>query len=155
MLPPLGNFFKLSADQSPSNKDEETYIDKVPYTSAMGSIMYAMVGSMRNIAHVVSLVSRFMAKPGIAHWKALKWIHGYIRGSHQLGLNFCKHKKTYEVLRGFVESNYAGSINTKKSLGGFIFTLLGTTIKWKANLQSVIALSTTEAELVYCHDRGR
>lgn len=112
---PLGQLFKLSADQSPSNEDEENYMDKVLYASAVCRIMYAMACSRPDIAHAVSLVSRFMAKPGIAHWEELKWILRYIRGSFQLGLKFCKQKKDDDLLRVFVGSNYAGSLGLQSA----------------------------------------
>lgn len=31
----------------------------------------------------------------------------------------------YKVLLGFVDSDYVGNINTKKSLTGFVFTVFG------------------------------
>lgn len=49
-------------------------------------------------------------------------------------------------IEGFVDFDYAGCLDTRKSLTGYIFTAFGTTINWKANLPKVVALSTTEAE---------
>ena len=53
----------------------------IPYQSAMGSLMYAMVCTRADIAHGVSLVSRFMSKPKKNHWEATKWILKYLKGS--------------------------------------------------------------------------
>lgn len=50
-----------------------------------------------------------------------------------------------QPLAGFVDSDYVGNLDTRKSIVGFIFTLYGTAISWKASLQSVIALFTIEA----------
>ena len=60
---PLGSYFKLSKEQSPKTEEERDYMSKVPYTSAIGSLMYAMVCTRPNIAHVVGVVSRFMSRP--------------------------------------------------------------------------------------------
>lgn len=49
---------------------------------------------------------------------------------------------------GYLDSYFAGSIDTRKSLTGYIFKMFGTAISWKSNLQSVVALSTTEAEYI-------
>jgi len=38
-----------------------------PYASGVGSIMYGMVCSRPDLAYAVSIVSRFMANPGIVH----------------------------------------------------------------------------------------
>ena len=43
----------------------------VPYSSVVGSLMYAMVCSHPNLAYAVSVVNRYMAKPGMEHWKAV------------------------------------------------------------------------------------
>ena len=51
-----------------------------------------------------------------------------------------------EVLIGFVDSDFIVCLDTRKSLTGYVFTTFRTTISWKASLQKVVALSTTEAE---------
>lgn len=53
---------------------------------------------------------------------------------------------------GFVDSDYAENLDIKKSLIGFIFSLYGTVITWKASLQYVVALSTIEAEYITLND---
>ena len=49
---------------------------------------------------------------------------------------------------GFVDSDYGGDLDRRRSLSGYIFTLCSGSISWKAYLQSIAALSTTEAEYV-------
>jgi len=46
----------------------------VPYASAIGSLMYAMVCTRLNIGHTVGVVSKFMSNLGKTHWKTIKWI---------------------------------------------------------------------------------
>ena len=46
----------------------------------------------------------------------------------------------------YVNSDYAGDLNKRRSLTGYVFTIEGCAISWKANLQSTVVLSTTEAE---------
>ncbi|KAL7129003.1 hypothetical protein ABFS83_13G034100 [Erythranthe nasuta] len=53
----------------------------VPYANAIGSIMYFMVSTRHDIAYAVSCLSRYMANPGMPHWKAVKWLMRYLRGS--------------------------------------------------------------------------
>ena len=71
---PFTTHFKLSAKQSPSNETEKSYMQRVPYASAVGSLMYAMVCTRPDIAHVVGTVSRFLSNPGREHWNSVKWI---------------------------------------------------------------------------------
>ena len=78
---PLGSHFRLSKEQSPKTKEEMDRISKVHYASAIGSLMYAMVCTRPDIAHVVGVVSRFMSRPGKQHWEVVKWILRYLKGS--------------------------------------------------------------------------
>ncbi|KAH9724032.1 hypothetical protein KPL70_007344 [Citrus sinensis] len=51
-----------------------------------------------------------------------------------------------EEIRGFVDSDFAGDLDIRRSLTGYLYMLDGCLINWKASLQHVVALSTTEAE---------
>ncbi|XP_039688664.1 aspartate--tRNA ligase, chloroplastic/mitochondrial [Medicago truncatula] len=64
------------------------------------------------------------------------------------GLKYTRAAQDEDALEGYVDADYAGNVDTRKSLSGFVFTLYGTTISWKANQQSVVALSTTQAEYI-------
>lgn len=56
-------------------------MSSVSYASAVGSMMYAMIGTRPNLAYAVSLVSRFMAHQGRSHWSLKEWILRYLKGS--------------------------------------------------------------------------
>lgn len=61
--------------------------------------------------------------------------------------------KNCDALEGYVDVDYVGNIDTRKSLLCFVFTLFGTVVTWKTNQQSVIDFSTTQPEyiaLVFC-----
>ena len=51
-------------------------------------------------------------------------------------------------LQGYVDADFAGDIDSRKSIIGFVFTLDGTAISWASNLKKIITLSATEAEYV-------
>ena len=44
-------------------------------------------------------------------------------------------------LQGFVDVNYAGNIDARKSLTRYVFIVFGGAMSWMANLQSVVDLS--------------
>ena len=69
---PLANHFKLSSKQCPSTDKEKEEMEKVPYASAVESLMYAMVCTRPDITHAVGVVSRFLSNPGKEHWAAVK-----------------------------------------------------------------------------------
>ena len=85
---PLANHFKLSKEQSPKTAEERDHMELVPYASANGSLMYVMVCTRHDIAHIVLVASRYMANPGKEHWEAVKWLLRYMRGTSSTSLLF-------------------------------------------------------------------
>ena len=143
---PLAAHFKLSAALSPQTEEEVEHMSRVPYASAVGSIMYAMVCTRPDISHAVSVVSRYMDNPGKAHWQAVKWILRYLRGTTDVGIIYDRSNNTSGSVIGYVDSDFAGDLDRRRSLTGYVFTFASGAISWKAALQSKAVLSTTEAE---------
>ncbi|CAH9095979.1 unnamed protein product [Cuscuta epithymum] len=144
---PLASHFALSKDQSPKTGPEIDRMKSVPYSNAIGSVMYLMVSTRPDIAYAVSCLSRYMANPGMPHWNALKWLLRYLKGTISHGLVFSKSNSEI-CLTGYVDSNYANDRDNRKSTTSYIFTLCGSCISWKSQLQPIVALSTTESEYV-------
>ncbi|GJZ50762.1 hypothetical protein Tco_0605277 [Tanacetum coccineum] len=142
---PLADHFKLDRSTISGKDKEFKYMKTVSYSSAFGSLMYAMVCMRPDLAHAVSVVSRFMANPRKAHWKAVKWILRYLKGVSNIFLVY-DGKGHGNGLIGYADSDYGGDLVKRRSLTCFIFTLFGCAISWKSTLQSTIALSTTKAE---------
>ena len=63
-------------------------MQRAPYASIVGSLMYAMVCTRPDIAHVVGVVSSFLSNLDIEHWKAVNWTLRYLRGTSNLKLCF-------------------------------------------------------------------
>ena len=127
-------------------------MSKVPYASAVGSLMYAMVCTRPDIAHAVGVVSRYMSNPGKEHWEGVKWILRYLKGTSGMALCF---KKSNIILQGFVDANLGGDLDNRKSTTGYVFTLGGTVVSWMSRLQKSVALSTTEAEYMAISEAGK
>ena len=71
----------------------------------------------------------------------------YVRGSLGVGLKFGSSKEG-DGITGYVDSDYVGDLDKRMSTTGYIFTLFGGPVSWKSQLQSIAALSTTEAEYI-------
>ncbi|GJY97734.1 hypothetical protein Tco_0514644, partial [Tanacetum coccineum] len=140
---PLAAHFKLSSALCPQSDADDKYMSKVPYSSVVGSLMYAMVCSRPDLSYALSVVSRYMADPGKKHWKAVQWIFRYLRGTSNVCLEFQKAK--YGLV-GYVDSDYARDLDKRRSLTGYVFTVGGCAVSWKVSLQATTALSTTEVE---------
>ncbi|KAL2612002.1 hypothetical protein R1flu_023694 [Riccia fluitans] len=90
---PLVNHFKhqFSIAFCPLNAAEKGLMSKVPYESAVGNLMYLMVCTRPDITYALGKVSKYMANPWKVHWKAMKWILRYIKGTMGYGLLFDTH----------------------------------------------------------------
>ena len=117
---PLGPHFKLSADQFPQIEEEKAYMSRVPYSSAVGSIVYAMICTRPDIAQAVSVVSKYMANLGKEHWQAVKWILRYLKGTFDVHLEFGRDKGE---LVGFVDSNFISDHDKRRTLTGYLFSI--------------------------------
>ena len=94
-----------------------------------------------------------MSNPGKVHWQALKWMLRYLKGSSEYGIIYRGFEdQTMDSLVGYCDSDYASNRDSRKSQTGYIFTLFRSAVTWKSNLQSVVALSTTEAEYIALTD---
>jgi hypothetical protein len=143
---PIG--VKLSADHCPKTQEEEEDMSHVPYASAVGSLMYAMVCTRPDIAHAVGVLSRYMSKPGKEHWTTVKRVFRYLRGTTSYGLCYQGRPRLDRVvdIHGFVDADWAGDLDHRRSTSGYVFNLFGGAISWMSKRQAVVALSTTEAE---------
>jgi ATP-binding cassette subfamily B (MDR/TAP) protein 1 len=64
---PVDKSLSLSYDMCPKTLEEKEKISRVPYASAVGSLMYAMMCTRPNICYVVGLVSRYQSNLGQKH----------------------------------------------------------------------------------------
>jgi len=111
------------------------------YQSAVGSLMYAMLGSRPDISYAVAKVSQFSTKPNPTHRTAVKRIFRYLAGTANRGLCYGIDGEG----SGYTDADW-GSGDDRKSIRGYTFLLNGAAICWNSKKQSTVALSSTEAE---------
>ena len=99
----------------------------VPYANAVVNLIYAMVSTRPNISHAVGVVGRFVANPGEEHWRAVKWVLRYLRGTSDHCIIFSGGEGSICI---YVDANYAGDFDKRRSTTGYVFTLAGATISW-------------------------
>ena len=76
---PMSHGIHLSKTQCPRTADERERMSKVPYASAIGSIMFAMISTRPDVSYALSITSRYQSDPGEDHWTAVKNILKYLR----------------------------------------------------------------------------
>jgi len=76
---PIAKGDKFSLKQCPNNDLERIEMQKIPYASAIGSLMYAQVCTRPDIAFVAGVLGRYSSNPGMQHWKAAKYVMCYLK----------------------------------------------------------------------------
>ncbi|KAH7351937.1 hypothetical protein KP509_19G021300 [Ceratopteris richardii] len=117
--------------------------DATLYSQAIGCLIY-LCNTRPDIQFAVSQVSRFMQNPTVLHWKAIKRIFRYLKGTSNFAMVFSK--SIHLLLKGFSDSDWAGDRDTRRSTSGFCLYLGVCLISWLSKRQPTIATSSCEAE---------
>jgi hypothetical protein len=144
ILLPMDPNTTLTKDQSPNASQEFEHMKNVPYREAIGSLMWAAMGTRPDIAFAVSLLSQFMENPGHVHWEAVKRVLKYLKGTRNYKLTFGDGEKG---LRGFTDADW-GQQPDRHSISGHCFLLDGGAFSWSSNKQRLVTLSSAESEFV-------
>ncbi|GKA70108.1 retrovirus-related pol polyprotein from transposon TNT 1-94 [Tanacetum coccineum] len=99
-----------------------------------------------DIAYSVGVVSQFIEDPMYSHWKSVKRIMRYLKGTESLGLFYSSSTK-YKLLR-YSDNDRHGDVDNLKSTSGYAFYFGDTEFSWASKKQPIVTLSTCKAELV-------
>ena len=95
-----------------------------------------------------------MSNQGREYWQAVKWILRYLKGTRNLNIMFEKQYGEACII-SFVNSDYVGDLDKRRSTTYYVFTCDGGPICWRFMLQSVDALSTTKPEYIALTDAAK
>ena len=139
----------LSLDMYPKTqeKKKKKKMARGPYSSAIKSLMYTMMCTHLDICYVVGLVRRFQSNPDLAHWKAVKRVLQYFKGTTNYML--CYQALDWRLV-SYSDGDYGGDLEHRKLTSTYAFLLSNCAISWSSMKQSCIALSTMESEYVAC-----
>src|SRR5215216_4310208 len=76
----------------------------IPYASAIGSIMYAMLCTRPDVCLVISLAGRYQSNPGVDHWTAVKNILKYLKRTKDMFLVYAGDKEL--VVNGYIDASF-------------------------------------------------
>jgi hypothetical protein len=134
---PLGT--KLSKD------DEGPTVDSTLYKILLDSLL-SLTATRPDIMYAANLVSRFMESPKDSHWKMAKRSLRYVAGTLHFGLWYTT--SDCNQLSGYTDSDFAGSLDDRKSTSGYVFQLGTNLISWASKKQPIVSISSAEAEYV-------
>ncbi|GJV66792.1 hypothetical protein Tco_1482301 [Tanacetum coccineum] len=110
--------------QDTKTPSEVQRMQRVPYASAIGSIMYAVRCTRLDVALAQNLCSRFQQNPGEIHWTGVKNIFKYLRNTKDTVLVYREKPEDELKVSCYADAN------------------------WKSAKQSTTAMSSTEAEYI-------
>lgn len=90
--------------------------DATQYRSVVGALQYLTL-TRPDIAYAVNKVCQFLHAPTLVHWTMVKRILRYIKYTVNYGLKV--GKSTSLLVSGFTDADWAGSIDDRRSTGGF------------------------------------
>jgi len=141
---PLPPGITLSIKDSLETQDEADEIKGVPYRKALGSLMWLQVATCPDLSYTVNLLSHFAHNPGQAHWNALKHALSYMKETLDYSITYFHNSSLHPF--GYIDSDYAGDVDERKSMEGHMFFVGGRLVSWASKHQETIALSTVETE---------
>jgi hypothetical protein len=116
------------------------------YLELVGSLQYLANTTRPDTCNAVSLLARYRANPTSSHMRAGLRIVRYLLGTKDMGLIYGGKGK--QDLTGFVDSDFAGDYDSRKSITWFVFMLNGGAVSWGSKKQHSVATSTVEAEFI-------
>jgi transposase InsO family protein len=117
------------------------------YRSQVASINFYSQCTRPDLAFPVSALSRHLAAPNEACFRALARVLNYLHTTSSLGIVYHPSDDTTLQLEVYADASFGNeSINNARSPQGYLVYFAGGLIDWKSNLQSTVALSTAEAE---------
>ncbi|GJR10394.1 zinc finger, CCHC-type containing protein [Tanacetum coccineum] len=135
----------IEAHKSLGKDEEGEDVDVHLYRSMIGCLMY-LTASRPDIMFAVCLCARFQVTPKVSHLHAVKRIFRYLKHQPNLGLWYPKDSPFH--LEAFSDSDYAGDNHDRRSTSGGCQYLGRRLVSWQCKKQTIVAISSTEAEYV-------
>ena len=151
---PMDPGLRLDASMGASTPQDIAFMRTVPYLNAVGTLLYLGLSTRPDIANATSILARFSSNPGPTHWKAVKYLMRYVKGTMDLKLVY-RPDSSGQLFTSFSDADHGGSKDTGKSTGGFLIKVGTGAISWRSKLQPLVALSTTEAEYIAAVEAGK
>ena len=137
---------KLSQTQCPTTAEDREKMKVIPYASAIGSIMYAVLCTRPDVCLAISLAGRYQSNPGVDHRTADKNILKYLKRTKDMFLVYGGDKEL--VVNGYVDASFETDLDDSKSQSGYVFLFSGGAVSCWSSKQSVVAGSTCELEYI-------
>jgi len=153
---PMTPGLHLSQVDSPQTDEEHAEMADIPYGNAVGALLYLATSTQPDISFTITTLCRFIANPGIKHWNTVKHLFHYLQGTKDARLVY-RHNlfDPHGIFTVYCDTDHAGNVDNGCSTGGYALLIANAAVSWSSHLQTITALSTTEAEYVSAMDAGK
>ena len=117
--------------------------DSTRYRSIVGALQYLTL-IRPDISFSVNKICQYLHKPTTEHWTAVKRVIRYLKHTLGLGLRISESNST--LVSGFSDADWAGSVDDRRSTGGFAVFFGPNLVSWSARKQATVSRSSTGAE---------
>jgi hypothetical protein len=152
---PLDPSSRLDMSQCPQTPEDDEFMRDKPYVSTVGVLIYLAIATRPDIPHAISVLCRFMSKPGPAHWKAAKHLFRYLRGSVNYRLTYAPDPSSSQLFTTYSDADHGGNPDNGCSTSAYVVKMGTGAVSWMSRLQSIVARSTTEAEFISAVSAGQ
>ena len=146
---PAATMAKVNKIQEHEAKLDNGQQDK--YRTGVGTLLYLVKYSRPDIANITRELSKNMQGASEGNYKMLLRVIKYITDSRFLGIEYHPDKTLFKdkwELISYVDSDWAGDVDTRRSVTGWCIFLNGCLISWGSRGQQNVTLSSSEAEYV-------
>ena len=121
--------------------------EQTEYRSGVGSLLYLLKHSRPDLSNSVRELSKVMDGANKNHLKMLRRVVKFVIDTQDRKLILQpKPNKVNWEMRGYSDSDFAGDVDGRKSISGYIIYVQGCPISWRSKGQKSVSLSSTEAE---------
>jgi hypothetical protein len=150
---PMSHGITLIKKQCPLEPDEQERMRTIPYDSAIGSIMYAILCTCPDVSYALSATSRYQSNYGAAHWTIVKNILMCLRRTKKVLLVFGGEEELH--IKGYNDASFQTDVDDSKSQSGFVFCVKWGAVSWKSSKHDTIAYLMTEADYIIVSEAAK
>ena len=125
------------------------------YRGIVGSLGYLVNMTRPDLAWSYSELSKYVQSPGKDHMDAANHVLRYLRGTFDQAIIYQRSHDMASVLWGWVDSDWAADLDSRRSHTGYVLMMTGGAVSWKSRRQDCVSLSTSEAEYVAASQCGQ
>ncbi|CAG7726242.1 unnamed protein product, partial [Allacma fusca] len=139
---PLQPYRELDPDPTGASHDPSLEFQEI-----VGALLFVMRCCRPDVAYAVNKLSRYFQNYEKKHMEAAKEVLRYLRTTRNMGIRYFPSQRDNQLV-GYCDADFGSDRMERKSTTGVIFTFNESPLTWLSRKQTIIALSTTEAEYV-------